>query len=238
MFFAEKPESLDQQALGWVQILLSALARYGKLVPTANKKKRDRNWCSQFVLLRQEFGENKVSKVLEWYCKNIDGEYVPQAYAAASFRSKFMRIENAMLSQSDALPEPSDRDKELARRLMDELTWPPEIMASLPEVIRRTRENWSAFVKKMESHLFSHPPSRDVVFMRESITSYSPLFVEQWMLFLNRKWRTCTHYTGKIDTLCFRPQAKDFHLSFWTDWSFQWSGSPNTFDSLLEELLK
>ena len=38
----------------------------------------------------------RISDVLDWYADNICKQYVPEAFAANSFREKFMRIESAM----------------------------------------------------------------------------------------------------------------------------------------------
>lgn len=73
--------------------LQQALVTARKLTKRVNKKAWDRS----FRLLEQEIGDPKrITSVLVWYCRNIGVQYVPVAYSAGSFRSKFIPLEDAM----------------------------------------------------------------------------------------------------------------------------------------------
>ena len=50
------------------------------------------SWANEFYLLRKSEKEEVINKVLDWYIKNIGGEYIPQAFSAAAFRKKFAAI--------------------------------------------------------------------------------------------------------------------------------------------------
>jgi len=54
-------------------------------------------WAKEFALLRKgsSLSKKEIIEVLRWYCKNIDGEFVPTAYCAHSFRQKFSGIVRA-----------------------------------------------------------------------------------------------------------------------------------------------
>jgi len=50
------------------------------------------SWAKEFYQLRKFTTEAHITKVLDWYIANIGGEYIPQAFCAATFRKKFPTI--------------------------------------------------------------------------------------------------------------------------------------------------
>lgn len=65
-----------------------------KLCKKVNKKQ----WMSRFRNLykKHDIKKSTIKNVLKWYCKNIGKEFVPLAFSAKTFCSKFPNIEEAM----------------------------------------------------------------------------------------------------------------------------------------------
>jgi hypothetical protein len=100
--------SLDRTPLGgkisicpMTEQLRQLLSKKGKLA--AFKRS---TWENSIRLLANEVGEERVQKVLRWYEHHVGKKYVPAAFAAGSFRSKFMAIETAM--ENDEVETPSE----------------------------------------------------------------------------------------------------------------------------------
>ena len=63
-----------------------------------NTHKR-RAWANEFRKLvydTEKVGKDRVVVVLEWYRKNVGGEFVPVVQSGKSFREKFVKLEAAM----------------------------------------------------------------------------------------------------------------------------------------------
>lgn len=79
-----------------------------------NYKSKINSWAKQFELVykRDRIPISRIRNVLEWYCKELEtpGQYLPEAYSGASFRSKFVRIEKSM-NREPSLP-PRDEASE------------------------------------------------------------------------------------------------------------------------------
>ncbi len=56
-------------------------------------------WVKEFAGLLTVVEDDDVREVLDWYVANLDGEYVPDARSASTFRDKFPQIQAAMRRQ-------------------------------------------------------------------------------------------------------------------------------------------
>ena len=56
-----------------------------------NKNAKPTDWAKQFRLMRTKDGVSKkeIRRALEWYSKHIGQEYIPECYAAKTFREKY-----------------------------------------------------------------------------------------------------------------------------------------------------
>lgn len=56
------------------------------------------NWANEIRRLHQVEGvaHERIARALEWYGENIGGEYVPVIESGSTFRSKFIKLEDAM----------------------------------------------------------------------------------------------------------------------------------------------
>lgn len=74
--------------------LYEELTRLGKV----RNDTKARGWDHEFAELLKSLNGNsaRLEAVLSWYLRHIDGDYVPVAYSAWAFRTKFAAIEEAM----------------------------------------------------------------------------------------------------------------------------------------------
>lgn len=100
--------------------LRKQLRKAGKLV-TAPKLDR---WSKEFALLRRGTTDD-IDRVLEWYVKNIGKPFVPRAYSAKAFRSKFVAIGEAMGRDASTVELSADEQK-MFERLTATSDWPNE----------------------------------------------------------------------------------------------------------------
>lgn len=232
-FFSAKE---DKQCAEWVRKLYAIIVCHNKLAKRPNLKV----WSSEFSKLRKAHTAETVESVLKWYCENFGNEFVPVCWSAATFREKFLQIKRAMDTSDDVTEAISPRNGDLAKRLMLEFPFPPEIAANLPLIVQRTRQNWESFCARMKQWVTQHSdgkPSREEQFMAVTVNSQT-LFVEDWVSLIGQKYGRMSHYTGPALSLAFKPESKAFVESFWRKWAFDWSGNPRAFDSLLDQLLK
>ena len=66
-------------------------------------------WSREFLRLSQSVEWSRIKKVLDWYCENIGGDFIPACYSASSFCEKFPKLEDAMRREraTKAKEEPS-----------------------------------------------------------------------------------------------------------------------------------
>jgi hypothetical protein len=60
------------------------------------KSKMPKAWVTPFHTLCRERGEARVLEILTWYCEHLGEEFVPQAYTATTFLTKFPQIERSL----------------------------------------------------------------------------------------------------------------------------------------------
>ena len=85
-----------------VQQLHAALKKKRKIMREPNNQM----WLASFRGLIQDVSDAKrVRRVLRWYCQHIGEQFVPKAFSAASFREKFIDIEDAMIRMSGEDPD-------------------------------------------------------------------------------------------------------------------------------------
>ncbi len=99
--------------------LHSTIGRVRKI----NSKSKPKGWWKYFRTLHRLDGYEipRIWKALKWYCRELPNrygtdKYFPQAYAAQSFREKFVKIETAMERQKVELEGPIENDTPTAKR--------------------------------------------------------------------------------------------------------------------------
>lgn len=59
-------------------------------------------WAEEFRLLEKEIPPEEIEETLRWYLNNIGGPYIPEAFCGKSFRSKYIKIRQAMIRAGEA----------------------------------------------------------------------------------------------------------------------------------------
>lgn len=213
-----------------------------RLRETLGKKKRmqakfnGKSWMNEFACLKREHGEQKVDSVLSWYLEHVGEEFTPAAFSARVFRQKFLQIQAAMSRQDDGGKEIiEERYKVKADALLNDYNFPPEIACRMPFLVQHTAKNWWTFTQKMRvSPLL--PSKRESEFVERILWFHAPVFVDNWFIFLHRKFGRLSTYTGLTDSLIFKPNSQWFRDSFWRAWAMEWCGDCRVFDKLLHFL--
>ncbi len=231
----DQPKKVDAFALSLAKSLFKAVKSSRRLKV---KPKPDRviPWGRLFELWLTEENEERVERVLEWYCKNINKDGCPQAYAAQGFKDKFEQIAKHAEKEADEVETIQERNMLTASKLTDELEWPVEIRTRLPVIIQRTRQSWEKFCKVMQGKC-TLAVARKAGFL-ERVLAQSGSFTDIWMVVLSQKYGWMQRFTGSPLDLAFRPDSILFKESFWRSWSMDYCTDPKAFDGLLEELLK
>lgn len=239
MFF--KSTDQDEQLESWADQLTTAIVeRYRTLDP---KKVRGVKYRIHLKSLRTRHGEEEVKEVLDWFCKNQENlsqiPWLRLVQSVAMFRTRYLDIRKAMqdsVSEEDTI---TDWARDKAKRLLCRMTtMPVEIKVHLALILDRTADAWEDFHRKMEAYCKQYPETRNYYFLHRIFDTYSSGFVDIWVEYLNERYKRYTQFTYPILTLVWSPRDPAFRSTLWRRWSEDWCGDPESFDSLLEELLK
>ena len=196
----DRADSDKEQA----QQLISILKKHKLMV--RGKRPPIEEWSTQFRLLRtkEEVSAKKIQQVLDWYCQNVQDEYVPRALNAKQFRYKFFQLTQARKRHQET-PEKkeiviSDWTEQLQKRLM--LRWPKEEKEKQQEArfIQLTYDNYSNYRKALRQllrHFNGMSKTRFEDIRLHRLLRYLwrteqdvPQFTEQWLRNTHRiAWR-------------------------------------------------
>lgn len=184
--------------------LITALVHHRKI---KGQVRRDR-WRVHFRRLRQqdEIPKERIQTVLGWYCGHIGEEFVPLAYSADSFRSKFIRIEQAMKREfGDVTVSPTAR--KIVERL-EQLSWPKGSKSQLPKVVQLSLEGYRSFRKSLRGNNDDSTLSR---FILRRLPS-SEVFVREWMEDVHRQVAGWADWNGRLNSFVVGPEQSGLHL--------------------------
>jgi hypothetical protein len=120
------------------------------------------SWAGEFRRLRVHMLSNdqeRLEKVLNWYCEHIGDKGVPWAYSAKAFHKKFVEIEKAYerwLKDHPVL-EISEDAKSLYHDLKTHLRWPNT--EQLLPAIQKTLDGFKSFSSRLWKYIESKPRS-------------------------------------------------------------------------------
>ena len=103
-----------------------------------------KSWYRDFAALGRDVGEEHLEKVLVWYIKHMDEDYMPEAYTARAFRDKFPAIE-AKYREDPASVEVSPEAAEVTARVAATHPVPKGILKKLPAIIQRSMDAYKPF---------------------------------------------------------------------------------------------
>lgn len=91
-----KSVSTSKKECAFAIKLHEALIKKNKLMRKQSSLKKWERSFSEFIRSVPAFEIIKIENVLDWYCKNIGGPMIPEAYSADSFIKKYPNIVSAM----------------------------------------------------------------------------------------------------------------------------------------------
>lgn len=146
-------------------------------------------WADHFRMLRDVDGieDKTVAKVLAWYCAHLGEQYVPQAYSAQSFRTKFAPIQSAADRRPDAATVVVvDRVRAEARRLHGAL--PAMRLEELEVALQLSVNHLDAITTRLRERKAQEPTKAtrcDIV--RDAINGGPLAAASHW--YATRRWR-------------------------------------------------
>lgn len=211
------------------------------------KKANRKTWARSFATLRRSVGAERIQKALTWYVHNIGKPYVPQAYAATSFKEKFAAIEAAMQRDPDVgtATEITPQAAEIARRLAGR-HWPKGSGDDVPAVVQGCLDRYTefiahrdAFMKGMatgEIEIGSNTYRDRLIRFGKHLRGAMPApaaFVEQWMIHLNDRVAGWDGWSGNLSSMAFHRRSKEF-TKRGREWATRFCGNPARWDQFVE----
>lgn len=129
----------------WANRLNDVIVKKCKVVRGWNRA----SWTDEFRRLQQSVGGDhvRIDAVLSWWCDHVKDQYVPVVRSAASFRDKFLQLEEAMRRAGQGAKSSGRKATASERKVIDrvlQLGWPlgrDEIPAAFLESV----DNLTAF---------------------------------------------------------------------------------------------
>jgi hypothetical protein len=227
------PASADPQCLAWAGRLRDALHAGRKV----SNKAPLHLWAAEFARLKKLRPPEEITRVLAWYCDHIGGDFVPQAYSAASFKIKYAAIAAAMTRDVPEACEVSEADVRLAERLNGEYVFPTEVKALLPGLVALSRRNWQDFTRRMIEYRDALPEAdgREVSHLNHVLHVWGSVFLGYWFAVEARRLYGVGHH-GSPFQAAFHPTREAF-AKMWRHWADLRTGCPTVFDDLLKRLV-
>jgi hypothetical protein len=180
--------------------------------------------------------------VCRWYTANLGKEGTPQAFSGSTFEKKFRAIIAAMERANDR-PVNEEETQEvisssvmrLGQHISRQFTFPPQIVDSLTMLVVRTDRRWKDFLDRISRSDFE---KREDLFRAWIILHHAHSFVTEWFGMIHDRYGHLEKYSGPIMFLAFRMDHTLFRLQFWHSWSYEYSGRTQTFDPLLDRIIR
>lgn len=191
-------------------------------------------WSKVFAKLDQEVGQARVDQAIDWYALHVGDEYIPEAFVAKSFRSKFAQIESAMKRQQkkpnlttiNITPEAKK-----AAEFINNQRWERGGKNLLP-AIQLSIDNFRKFYAKV----FSMPVDNGLSHFRDRLKSEftgTVQFAVDWFQGVRDRWENWSKWHGDLMKHVFVPEADQFQ-----EWgksiSVDFSDSPAMWNQLME----
>lgn len=203
----ESAATHSEQDTAFATQLREAVIRRGK--PTGYSLV---SWSKEFAILGREISEDRIQKVLTWYCTRIGQAYVPLAYSAKTFRQKFLQIESCMAI--DLVKNPEVVISLEAEKLFHELKrlpWGNGIVDRLPAAIQLTFDEHAKAIKALQSSLTSLDSNVQQVALRiKGWLGDSASFVRRWFSDKSKRLSSWQQWNGDLLAQAFRMDSDAF----------------------------
>lgn len=197
-------------------------------------------WADEFRRLRESFtdsaeGGTRIKNTLAWYIKNVGGEYVPVVACAKSFRTKFDRLEAAMLRHQRDQPgiEVSEVAESIAKRQSRKNGWPKGSKDQLPHVVQMSLNNAEDFLKRLGG-VKERRLREFAVKVKSKFAGGVESFVDRWMDKVHSQVANWDDWSGNLKPWAFSPTHKMF-VSMGRGWSQEYSNGTKLWSLLMEE---
>lgn len=219
----------------WAGILFLAIKDEGFRTSKASMKA----WANEFRMLRGFVKKKRIKKVLDWYCENINQDYVPHAFSAGGFRKKFIAIEKAMERAIGVQVLVSDEAQRIADRLAI-MKWPKGSKAQVPACCELTLTFFKEFKKRLQDYIIEgtfKPKSvnraayRFAGHLNETMPS-SQHFTEMWLRACLAEVEGWEDWSGDLTKMACKYKAKRF-LQIGREWADKFCSDPSRWDKLI-----
>jgi hypothetical protein len=175
------------------------------------RKASIKQWANEFRLLAEYVDQQRIHEVLDWYTANCRAQYVPEAFSAKSFRSKFPNIEAAMERSQPAKRHPiTHQGKKLSDWLKQVRDWPGETEEDVDQCVEQSLHDYQEFLFKLTSTSWKDGLSGGGLNRHLHAMLPAPEeFVKQWMLEINQFIHS-GKFKSTITKLGFRPDHPKF----------------------------
>lgn len=216
------------------QRLAEILASKGKLQRTPRYK----NWADQFRKLREvdKADPGHVEMVLGWYADSCGQQYIPQAYSAQSFRTKWPQLADAATRAGSRHAVVTGDAYELATRLGG-LRWPGQEKKDEPQFIQLCLDRYTAYRRRLQSLHNLMPECADKRLVGHLLThGRDPAeFVLHWVKAVHSVAWSWDGWRGDLLPWAFDVGGQRFRRTART-WCAEYTGQPDRWDRILELL--
>lgn len=227
-----KPEvdAIDRQ---WAEELFGAVRAHLGPDHILVRKRRPVAWATHFERLRRldEVPEDEIRAVLDWYCQNIGGEFVPEAYAGESFRKKFPAIQAAMKRRGEVVGNICEGALVLAGRL-EPMGWPAGSGERLAAAIHTSLIEYTMWRVVAVGCLQGRGGFADHVV---DMLPQPVAFVEQWFRDLHRRVSGWKKWDGHFRGMEWRPEHDKFRAWGW-GLATDYTGNRQRWDAIMETI--
>lgn len=196
------------------------------------KNSKKSAWKRDFLQLRKYQKDDEIETVLNWYCSNVGGKFVPKVFSASAFRTKFTAIRQAMrtiqLKQSQA---PSDVIAYATRNI---LQWPAYTTNEVNEFISATYSGYSQFLEGLERLTQEEPENNYAKTLLQALHSpkeFTKLWTEDAHGFC------CRRRNVRLSNLVWSIRSKHW-IQFYAPFLLDWDQSGKQWQKVKEKLSK
>jgi len=222
--------------------LKAAVQKYNKTMAPISVKL----WAKHFAKLRRidQIPKKEIRSTLNWYIEHFNQDYIPQAYSASGFRSKYASIHRAMLRDKPVKVKVSPHTQEICESLKV-LNWPKGTQVELLEVVQLSLDRYTDFIQKREKASDEIARGERKVVggsLRQFVGFHTHLqyilnspkvFVLAWMRQVNDKLESWESWEGSLKSMAFNPTSKQFHR-LGRSWAQDYCQDPGRWDFYLE----
>jgi hypothetical protein len=205
-----------------------------------------KQWIDHFRKLRKVDGvsPDRIASVLQWYVKHINGEYVPQAHSAKSFRAKFAHIEAAKNKISPSEATVSDAATQIIKTVSSWF-WIKDVSKQLPYVVQTSLDQYSTFFDKRRRTVeaiahgdlkLTQPQLRKFVGFNTKMDMllYTPkVFILEWFRMIHFRYADWPKWSGNLRPHAFSETSKHFE-EMGRQWAYEYCGDGNRWDFYIE----